>query len=337
MRFKCSVDIYASDEPYERGDMVIVNCDRGYNVGFVDREVKADEIPPAVEDESSKPKKILNHVKDEDQSIRNMLRSKISAENYALTQCKSHIRGRRLAVFSDIIATDFQFDRKKLMVYIKKYEDVSVCRLVRKLYETFKMRIKVHEVADPQLLYDMAVKYHELAKLDLPFNEIFDFDPRTASVPFLRPQVYQGNSRNYEPVRRQAPAHRQSTPEQRSISDNRHVLPANYHSNYYHQRAPIPYMAPESYRPQRQSAPPAEYSHAFVSSRPHSITASHDIPRDWQMQTQQDYSEFCPWSQSTSAAPNSLEYFPSEEQQISSHESYPFSRSNLWTSSPNFP
>lgn len=163
----------------QHGDLVIVSCERGYNVGFIDQEVEMNSFQDNRDKEEGDhliPKKILNHVLDEDQTIRNLLQEKIAAENYALAHCKMHIKGRKLAIYSDIISTEFQFDRKKLIVYIKKYQEISVCRLVRYLYETFQVRIKVLEVEDVNVLYDMAQKYHEISKLNLPFSEIFHFD-----------------------------------------------------------------------------------------------------------------------------------------------------------------
>lgn len=170
---------------------MFVNCERGCNVGFVDHEIDINELTDTNE-EDLRSKKILNCVLDEDQTIRNLLRNKISAENYALAQCKMHIKGRKLAIYSDIISTEFQFDRKKLTIYIKKYQEISVCRLVRNLYDTFKIRIKVLEVEDVNVLYDIAHKYHELSKLNLPFSDFFHFDLKESIGPlFLRPEHQQ--------------------------------------------------------------------------------------------------------------------------------------------------
>mmetsp|Transcript_23995 Transcript_23995/g.24584 ORF Transcript_23995/g.24584 Transcript_23995/m.24584 type:complete len:428 (-) Transcript_23995:36-1319(-) len=183
--FKCSTDIYSSLDKREYGDMVIVHCDRGYNVGFIENEVNLEDFYSKHPDRNQRPKKILSFLTDDDQTIHKMLLSKIAAENYALNQCKTHIKGRKLSIFADTIATEFQFDRKKLTIYIKKYDDVSVCRLVRKLYETFKMRIKVLEVDSANTLHDIAWKYLEVSKLNIPFDEIFTFDLNSSTIPFL--------------------------------------------------------------------------------------------------------------------------------------------------------
>lgn len=323
--------------------MVIVNCDRGYNVGFIDRQV--DEIPASDPEEPLKPKKVLNQIKDEDQTIRNMLRSKISAENYALTQCKSHARGRRLAIFSDIIATEFQFDRKKLMVYIKKYEDVSVCRLVRKLYETFKMRIKVYEVEDPQVLYEMALKYHELAKLNLPFSDIFNFDPRSNSVPFLNPQVYQGRSRHSGQNRKHTSSNLSfqiGHEHHYQYSEGHHTNPNYYRSNYQYSQPSFALSEINEYR--RPNVPSGYYSHdrgtALDNSHSQSRNISHDTLRDWSIEGQQGYyaynDEWCDPSfyEHTGSIHSS---FPAEDLHFSPPESDSPSQSNLWTQPSSYP
>ena len=169
--------------------MVLVHNDRGHNVGFVDREVALEDYYKIHQEPNlapnQRPKKILSFLLDDDESIRKMLQSKISAENYTLKQCQVHTKGRKLSVCADIISTEFQFDRKKLTIYIKKYDDVSVCRLVRKLYESFKMRVKVLEVESAKILHDLAWKYFEVSRLNIPFNEIFTFNLNSRTIPFL--------------------------------------------------------------------------------------------------------------------------------------------------------
>jgi hypothetical protein len=173
VRFKTCTEPFLFHEKLLIGEMVTVQCERGYNIGFVTGEVfpDPDNVPQ---------KRILAKLIDEDNTIKEMLQFKITAEKNALIQCRLHCKGHRLGSFADSIAAEFQFDRKKLTVYLKKYEDVSVCRLVRKLYDTYKMRIKVLEVEDPAAMKEMTKKYLELSKLNIPLSDAFNFDPATS-------------------------------------------------------------------------------------------------------------------------------------------------------------
>jgi hypothetical protein len=215
-----------------------VDCDRGYNVGFVDREFGALHELTNHEKDNLRSKKILNDV-FEDQIIRNLLREKIAAENYALAQCKSHVKGRKLAFFSDIISAEFQFDRKKLVIYLKKYQEISVCRLVRNLYETFKIRIKVLEVEDVNVLYDLAQRYHELSKLNIPFSEIFNFDLKESIRPLflLRPEPSAGQQTAQLPLHSGKPRQRGQQPKVAKNSTRSPYLRGDFES---HRVAPSP-------------------------------------------------------------------------------------------------
>jgi hypothetical protein len=173
VRFKTCTEPFLFHEKLLIGEMVTVQCERGYNIGFVTAEVfpDPDHVPE---------KRILAKLIDEDNTIKEMLQFKITAEKNALVQCRLHCKGHRLGSFADAIAAEFQFDRKKLTVYLKKYEDVSVCRLVRKLYDTYKMRIKVLEVDDPEAMKEMTKKYLDLSKLSVPLSDAYNFDPATS-------------------------------------------------------------------------------------------------------------------------------------------------------------
>jgi hypothetical protein len=192
VRFKTCTEQYLFHEKLVIGEMVTVQCERGYNIGFVDGESLSDpENPPQ--------KRILAKLLDEDNTIKDMLKFKIIAEKNALVQCRLHCKGHRLGSFADSIAAEFQFDRKKLTVYLKKYEDVSVCRLVRKLYDTYKMRIKVLEVDDPETMKELTKKYLDLSTLNIPLSDAFNFDPAT-SVLSSKNQGKQNKSEKQTPT-----------------------------------------------------------------------------------------------------------------------------------------
>ena len=105
--------------------MVIVLCSNGHHVGFIDHEVTLQSYYQIHSKTNSKPKKILSFLLDDDQSIRKLLQNKILAENYALNQCQIHTKESKFRICIDIITTEFQFDRKKILIYIKKYDTTS--------------------------------------------------------------------------------------------------------------------------------------------------------------------------------------------------------------------
>jgi hypothetical protein len=176
--FKTCVELYTYHEKIDQGEIVTVQCERGYNIGFISKEI----LKETLQNENEIPtKRILAKLLDEDNTIKDMLKYKIVAEKNALSQCRIHCKGHRLGSFADAIAADFQFDRKKLTVFLRKYEDVSVCRLVRKLYDTYKMRIKILEVEDPEVMKEMTKKYLDISKLNVQLSEAFNFDPSANS------------------------------------------------------------------------------------------------------------------------------------------------------------
>jgi hypothetical protein len=152
--------------------MVSVPCERGYTIGFVAREILGDELLYKISDPSWKPKKIHTHLLDEDHSIKQTLKTKIDTENYALSHCKVLMRGHRSGSLAEVLATEFQYDNKRLTVYIKKFEDLSVCRLVRKLNEKFRTRISVVEVDNLEEIHARAMKYLSLSQLSVSEEKI---------------------------------------------------------------------------------------------------------------------------------------------------------------------
>jgi hypothetical protein len=195
--FKCSSDIYKTREKQQTGDMVTVYCDRGFTIGFVSKEIFHDELQLKLSSNPNfNPKRIHSFLKDEDKSIQKTLFEKVNVEKFALSQCKILMRGHRLGVLAEAIATEFQFDNKRLTIYLNKQEEVSVCRLVRKLYEKFKTRIKVLEVDKPQLLRENAAKYLKLSKLDIELDEIFQTKNEKPAPPFLLTKYQQLNGIN---------------------------------------------------------------------------------------------------------------------------------------------
>jgi hypothetical protein len=157
---------------------VTVEGDRGYHVGTIN---KAITDPHAI-------LKITSKIHDDLEPVKGMLINKIIAENAALLRCREFCAGRRIGLYIEIIAAEFQFDRKKLTIYVKKSGDVSVCKLVRKLYDAFKMRISVEEIATIDFMKEIIANYLELSQLEIPFDEVFSYEtlPNTYCPPQLK-------------------------------------------------------------------------------------------------------------------------------------------------------
>lgn len=161
--------------------MVIVSSSGGSNIGFISRQVDESEIfqlnASGIGGGAIPSKKILSLVKDGDETVRNILHNKLSNEFQALEKCQMILRGHRSCRLIEIFATEFQFDNKKLAVFLIKHGEISVCRLVRKLYESFKMKIKVVEVSTPDILEEATSKYFALSNLDSPLVNLNQFQP----------------------------------------------------------------------------------------------------------------------------------------------------------------
>lgn len=165
--------------------MVSVPCERGYTIGFVAREVYEDEVMNRFATTNWKPKKIHTHLFDEDNSIKQTLKTKIDTENFALSHCKVLMRGHRSGSLAEVLGTEFQYDNKRLTVYLKKFEDLSVCRLVRKLNEKFRTRISVVEVDSIHEMQERALRYLTLSQLDLTIDRLSNGNNEKTSQSFL--------------------------------------------------------------------------------------------------------------------------------------------------------
>lgn len=148
-----------------------------------------------------KPKKIHTHLLDEDGSIREALKTKIDTENFALSHCKVLMRGHRSGSLAEVLATEFQYDNKRLTVYLKKYEDLSVCRLVRKLNEKFRTRISVVEVNSHHDIEERALRYLSLSRLNLSFDQMSTANSEKTSQNFLLMKYQQLNGMSTPSVR----------------------------------------------------------------------------------------------------------------------------------------
>jgi hypothetical protein len=173
--------------------MVSVPCERGYTVGFVSREVYGEELMKKLANPSWKPKKIHTHLLDEDNSVKQTLKTKIDTENFALSHCKVLMRGHKSGSLAEVLGAEFQYDNKRLTVFLKKFEDLSVCRLVRKLNEKFRTRISVVEVESYREIQDRALRYLSLSGLDVSYDRLANSHSEKNAQSFLLTKYQQIN------------------------------------------------------------------------------------------------------------------------------------------------
>lgn len=170
--FKCSLRIYFSFQLYSLGEMVAVSCDGGSDIGYVSREIPFDEIQPLIDQGRAPSYRILSNINDTDDTISNMLKDKISIEEKYFVKCQGILRGHRSSSFLEIYATDCRFDKKELFVYLKRSEEYSYCRLVRRLFGSLKMKITVVE-CDLDVLLNCGEKYLSLSKFNLTHLDLY--------------------------------------------------------------------------------------------------------------------------------------------------------------------
>jgi hypothetical protein len=260
--------------------MVIIHNDRGYNIGFVLREALDHEIPLQANGVGGRGHKIryVTTLSDNGSKIRSILESKIEAEKYASYQCLLHIRGHRLSQLAEILTTEFQFDRKKLTVYLKKHEDVSVCRLVRKLYETFKMRIKVIEVDCFEEFQQTLLTYLETSRLEVSFEELLATSPTLTDKGevFLQFKNSQNSLKETKPSPPTAQPHNLAS----SRMGPPAAPPSNHHRQLGSRHTPHPYPVftlPHPVTQYQMSAYP-QYSHHAAPALP-TANYVHRVPQ----------------------------------------------------------
>jgi hypothetical protein len=153
---------------------VSVECEKGYDIGILSRELYLEIDLDEQTITTLYP--IIGKVEDETNQMEELLRSKILAENESLALCRNYCHGRKVGSFLEVIATEFQYDHKKLTLYVTKSGEVSVCKLVRKLFDSFHTRICVEEIASVDSVIIAAQRYLDLSNIQLAFSEVY-FEP----------------------------------------------------------------------------------------------------------------------------------------------------------------
>jgi len=172
--FKCTLKTFVSELTeinIEVGDYVTVQCEKGYDMGIISRKlISGVDIDPYTFVNSYK---ILSKVEDDKKTIEDLLYSKIIAENEALTLCRNYCHGRKVGSLLEVVTTEFQYDHKKLTIFVKKIAEVSVCKLVRKLFDSFHTRICVEEIYSVDPIISTAETYLSLTGIPLTLNDVY--------------------------------------------------------------------------------------------------------------------------------------------------------------------
>ncbi|KXS11381.1 PSP1-domain-containing protein [Gonapodya prolifera JEL478] len=139
----------APSPPIRRGDFVIVEADRGRDLGKVVEEniTNASQVqsyqsqyPDSFVDQSPRgevqPKRIFRQAQTAELA---MLATKMHDEELALIMCQQKARQRRLPM--EVVDAEFQWDRKKLTFYFVAERRIDFRELVRELFKVYKTRI----------------------------------------------------------------------------------------------------------------------------------------------------------------------------------------------------
>jgi hypothetical protein len=212
--------------------MVIVSTTGGSNIGFISREIDSFELQclneatasqssdltnSTSDTHSSLPlpliptKKILSKLKDGDETIHNLLLTKVTNERHALAKCHSLLRGFSSTASTssssssslsdssiEIFAIEIQFDQKKLFLYLlppapspctslcssTSHRRQEISHFVGKLFEIFKMKIKIIEVENEETVRDSARRYLTLSKLPVSLVDLLP-PPAPSPAPTL--------------------------------------------------------------------------------------------------------------------------------------------------------
>lgn len=130
----------------QRGDLAIVEADRGKDLGKVVRDdirnaeqleefqaSRADMIADSQFAKGVVPKRIYRLATNQEVSL---LASKIEDESKALSICQSKIRQKNLPM--EVVDTEYQWDRRKLTLYFVAERRIDFRELVRDLFKIYK-------------------------------------------------------------------------------------------------------------------------------------------------------------------------------------------------------
>ena len=124
--------------PLEIGDGVIVNADRGEDMGSVVHQSSESHYP--LEDGKEMHEVIRRAAREDDKTL---LRNR-SREEEALEVCASRIESRKLNM--KLVDVEMQFDGNKITFYFTAEKRIDFRELVKDLASTFKTRIELRQI-----------------------------------------------------------------------------------------------------------------------------------------------------------------------------------------------
>jgi hypothetical protein len=133
LKYYCSV-------PTAVGDFVVVEGDRGYDIGRVTEKTKRSQF--VVDPKKPAPLWVLRLASTEE--IRVCQTEQVALEEAALNKIRSEIE--RLHLQMVVTSCEFQYDRQKLSYYFEAKDKVMFVPLLKTLHREFQCRIWLQQV-----------------------------------------------------------------------------------------------------------------------------------------------------------------------------------------------
>lgn len=130
-------DFEARDFELKRGDMVIVETERGRALGIVVREPR--NTPP-----EQAPPKLKGVVRIANEADMEMSEGNAQRENEALKFCQKRVQERKMEM--KLVRAEYLFDGSKIIFYFTADGRVDFRELVRDLAQHFRTRIEMRQI-----------------------------------------------------------------------------------------------------------------------------------------------------------------------------------------------
>ena len=128
----------SEDREFSRGELVLVEADKGKDAGFILGEIREEDIPTS---EVHKVGVILERLSDEEKDAFAQLRAE---EKQALAECMEFVSFRGLPM--KLVDAEYRFDKSKLTFYFTASGRVDFRELVRDLAAFFRTRIELKQI-----------------------------------------------------------------------------------------------------------------------------------------------------------------------------------------------
>lgn len=140
IKFRKEGKVYYCDSgsvPLKRGDAVICETEQGRVLGYVVTEPK--EVPDEKIQEPLKP--IQRKATEEDLRFHE---ENVALEQQALDYCRERVKQRGLPM--KVVATEYTFDRSKIVFYFTAENRVDFRDLVKDLVQKYRTRIELKQI-----------------------------------------------------------------------------------------------------------------------------------------------------------------------------------------------